>query len=77
MLGTLANLFRMLSPSSVKQIPDRSSLQLQLLRRMSQIWLPVDNKSTDKSTELRVWCDSLPDLGMHCMSLMQFENTYL
>ncbi len=37
----------MLSPSSVKQIPVRSSLQLQLLSRMSQIWLPVDSKSRD------------------------------
>ncbi len=37
----------MLSPSSVKQIPVRSSLQLQLLSRVSQIRLPVDSKSTD------------------------------
>ncbi len=47
LLGTLSDLFRMLSPSSVKQIPVRSSLQLQLLSRISQIWLPVDSKSTD------------------------------
>ncbi len=33
--------------SSVKQIPVRSSLQLQLLSCISQIWLPVDSKSTE------------------------------
>ncbi len=49
LLGTLSDLFRMLSPSSVKQIPVRSSLQLQLLSRISQIWLPVDSKSTDRT----------------------------
>ncbi len=37
----------MLSPSSVKQIPVESSLQLQLLSRIGQIWLPVDSKSTE------------------------------
>ncbi len=50
LLGTLSDLFRMLSPSSVKQIPVRSSLQLQLLSRISQIWLPVDSKSRERET---------------------------
>ncbi len=31
--------------------PVRSSLQLQLLSRISQIWLPVDSKSTDPDPE--------------------------
>ncbi len=53
LLGTLSDLFRMLSPSSVKQIPVRSSLQLQLLSRISQIWLPVDSKSTDPRIEVQ------------------------
>ncbi len=35
----------MLSPSSVKQIPDRSSLQLQLLSRIIQVWLPVRSRA--------------------------------
>ncbi len=46
LLGTLSDFFQMLSPSSAKQIPVRSSLQLQLSSRMSHIWLPVDSKST-------------------------------
>ncbi len=50
-LGTLSDLFRMLSPSSVKQIPVRYSLQLQLLSRISQIWLPADSKSTDRNPQ--------------------------
>ncbi len=42
----------MLSPSFVKQIPVRSSLQLQLqllsrISQIGQIWLPVNSKSTD------------------------------
>ncbi len=39
---------RMLSPSSVNQIPGRTSLQP--LSRICQIWFPVDSKSTE-STE--------------------------
>ena len=46
LLGTLSDLFRRLSPRFVKQIPFRSSLQHQLLSRISQIWLSVDSKST-------------------------------
>ena len=46
---TLSDLFRMLSPSSVKQILVRSGLQLQLISRTSQTWLPVDSKSTDEA----------------------------
>ncbi len=56
LLGTLSDLFRMLSPSSVKQIPVRSSLQLQLLSRISQIWLPVDSKSTDPMHKVSNTC---------------------
>ncbi len=37
----------MLSPSPVKQILVRCSLQLQLLSRVSQVWLPVDSKPTE------------------------------
>ncbi len=45
-----SELSRMLSPSSVKQIPVRSSLQQQPLSRIGQIWLPVDSKSTGSDT---------------------------
>ncbi len=31
-------------------LPNRSSLQLQLSSRTSQIWFPVDSKSTDTLT---------------------------
>ncbi len=56
----------MLSSTSVKQIPVRSGLQLQLLSRMSQIWLPVDSKSTDPQIH-RYAC-------MHCNLLGNQRN---
>ncbi len=45
LLGTILDLLRILSPSSVKQIPVRSSLQL--FSRISQIWLPVYSRITE------------------------------
>ncbi len=52
LLGTLSDSFRMLSPNSVKHKNlVRSSLQLQLPSRTGQVWLPVDPKFADKSTE--------------------------
>ncbi len=56
-------LFSMLSPSSVKQILVRSSLQLELLSRISHIWLPVDSKSTDLCPVPRAYPQSLRCLG--------------
>ena len=58
----------MLSPSSVKQIPVRSSLQHQLFSRISQIWLPVDSKSTDPQTALK----NLLGAGAHPLHFRPF-----
>ncbi len=59
----------MFSPISVKQIPLRSSLQLQLLRRIRQSWLPVNSTSTDPQIVLvTATISSSPEQRQACVA---------